>query len=149
MNGAISPAGDQTQRRLTHGGDHRAKSLTERVRRSLIGVGQQYDELVAAVAADPVTCPDAVSQHSGDRSEDPASVRVAETGVDALETVEFDQATGHGSAMTDAASDLAAKFPADRRISQTAGRAIESGREHPFRENRRWILLDSTSSTNR
>ena len=72
-----------------------------------------------------------------------------ETGVDALETVEIDQATGHGSAMTDAASDLAAKFPADRRISQTAGWAVESSREHPFRAKTSWILLDNTSSTNR
>ena len=117
----------------SRGGDHRAKSLTERVRRSLIGVGQQYEELVATVAADRVIGPDAVSQHSGDLGEDPASVWVAVMVVDALETVEFDQTAGHGSAMTDATPDLAVKFVADRRTSQTAGRAVESSRKHPFR----------------
>ena len=89
-----------------------------------VGVGQQHDELVAAVAGDDVVVAQLAAHRLGDRAQDVVPGQVAVLVVDRLEVVEVEQQAGQRGAGAARAGDLLAHAQVQRAVVEQPGQGV-------------------------
>ena len=122
----------RARRRLVdgHAADATPDLLGQDERAGRIGLGQEHDELVAAVSGGGVDLADAVGDHLADTAQDPVAVMVAEPVVDRLQVVEVHHQQAEPTPGPGAAGDLPADGGEEERPveqARSAGRPSTAG----------------------
>ena len=90
-----------------------------------IGLGQEHDELVAAVARGGIDLAHAPADHLADRPQDAVAVEVSEPVVDRLELVEIHHQQAEPASGPGAPGDLAVHRREEERAVEQAGQRID------------------------
>jgi hypothetical protein len=117
--------------------DRRSEPCGELSGTTFIGLGQDGDELVTAVAPDAVTAAYTTANNCRDVRQNLVATQMAVAIVDGLEAVEIDEANGEVESATGAAIDLPGQFVEKRVVRQAAGeRVVPRGRKQTVKRRR-------------
>ncbi len=105
--------------------DAAADLLGQHERAGRVGLGQEHDELVAAIAGRGVDLPNAVGDHLADAAQDAVAMVMAEPVVDRLEVVEVHHQQAEAAPGPGTAGDLAADRREEERSVEQPGQRID------------------------